>query len=83
MEQVQFLAEEYDFPVENVLNVYDAAAKAFTLRIPHLLTDSLRDSPMILDIIEDTQQDYFNPIEYEGEKLMIMETMRSYMELRV
>ncbi len=67
LEQVQFLADEYDFPVENVLNVYDEAATAFTLRIPHLLTDSLIESPMIIDIIEDTQQDYFNPIEYEGE----------------
>ena len=67
LEQVQYLSEEYDFPVENVLNVYDAAAKAFTLRIPHLLVDSLKESPMIVDIIEDTKQDYFNPIEYEGE----------------
>ena len=67
LEQVQYLSEEYDFPVENVLNVYDAAAKAFTLRIPHLLVESLKESPMIVDIIEDTKQDYFNPIEYEGE----------------
>ncbi len=65
VDQVQMLSDQYAFPMEDVLQVYDSVTEGMLIRVPHLLAEELVLSPMIEEIYLDEKNDYVAPIEPE------------------